>query len=157
MGWFHYAFALTFLSLAFFRKRFDTDDFNLIKDIVPSLFYVSPVAPWNLQETIDPTNPSSSFLVKASYHLWCYGELQFIVMEPLVTLVSVICREEGIENFPSIFMLDPVCIMHCDSSFVIGTCITHWKLEELFMCIPSSNAILLFFISFNAELIWMMV
>ena len=64
-GWFHYAFALTFLSLAFFQKRFDTNDFNLIKDIVLSLFHVSPVAPWNLHETIDPTNPSSSFLVKS--------------------------------------------------------------------------------------------
>jgi len=63
----YYAFATTFLSLAFFKKKFATDDFDLIKHIIHCLYRVSPVAPWNLQETIDPTNDPSSFmgLVKA--------------------------------------------------------------------------------------------
>ena len=34
-GWFNDAFVLTILSLAFFRKKFYTDDFNLIKEFVP--------------------------------------------------------------------------------------------------------------------------
>ena len=40
-GWFNYAFVLTILALAFFRKKFYTDHFNLIKEFVPCLFHVS--------------------------------------------------------------------------------------------------------------------
>lgn len=52
-------------SLALFKKKCATDDFNTIKYIVLFLYHVSALSPWNLQETIDITNdPSSSTTVK---------------------------------------------------------------------------------------------
>ena len=65
LGWFHYGFTITFLTLAFFTKSFTTNDFDDIKKIVLCIFHVTAVAPWNLQMTIDhtndPTNDPTSF------------------------------------------------------------------------------------------------
>jgi hypothetical protein len=120
-GWFHYAFALAFLSLAFFRKKFDTDDFDLIKDIVPCLFHVSPVAPSNLQETNVPINDTSSVM---------------IMMKSLLSSMAlwrITIDGNGTPENPGIRHLQRGGLGH------------HWKLSEHIYAGPGLNFALRFF------------
>ena len=150
LGWFHYAFAIAFLSLAFFQKIFDMNDFDTIKNIVCCIYHVSAVAPWNLQEIIHPTNdPSSSTgLVKA--------------ILPSKTLWQSTIDGDGTPGNPGIphlnrggtWLFSEYVYFHPGLYyalrfffFVIGASGTHWKRGELFMCIASSKAILYLIIS----------
>ena len=119
--WYHYAFALAVLSLAFFRKKFNTDDFNLIKDIVPCLFHVSPVAPSNLQETNVPINDTSSVM---------------IMMKSLLSSMAlwrITIDGNGTPENPGIRHLQRGGLGH------------HWKLSEHIYAGPGLNFALRFF------------
>ena len=104
---------------------------------------------WNLQETPDPTNPFDSFLVKAL--LSSIVSLEITILGNGTLAKPGICHLQR-RGLGGTWKLSEYIYAGPGLFFALRL-----KLEELCMCIAFSKTILLFFISFNAESIRIMV